>query len=208
VNDLSGPSLPSRAFGATVALAVVVGAGWVLSLSTHTFRHAPDRSLLVTILGPISRSVPVVEAPPSLLGAAGRSLTKHMSAITAAPAIVPARVDSISDIPSIVASETSSPNIAPLDLSARVLRAAAGMGDAGNTVRSIGPRGSYQGAEERLAKQMAAAKIPDCMSQDAFKFDPPHLGPATVVAVSGARGDAIDARILFLAHAALAGHCK
>jgi hypothetical protein len=87
------------------------------------------------------------------------------------------------------------------------MRAAAGSVAAGNPARSFAGQGDKT-PDARLAQQMAAAKIPDCMSQDAFKFDPPQLGPATVVAVSGARADAIDARLLFLAHAALAGHCK
>jgi hypothetical protein len=132
---------------------------------------------------------------------------KSTGAVIAAPDIGATRVDSTSDAASVVASQTSIPNVAPLDLSSRVIRAAAGSAGGGNAARSFAGPENYQGntaAEERLAKQMAAAKIPDCMSQDAFKFDPPKLGPFTLVGVR----NGVDLRALWLAQAALAGHCK
>jgi hypothetical protein len=92
---------------------------------------------------------------------------------------------------------------ARLDLSAHVIRQAIADADETDTVsRDMRPTafgGGRASSQERVDQKFKEADIPTCMTMDAWKFDPPRIGPIPIPGIFAAP---------WLIHAIATGRCR
>jgi hypothetical protein len=92
---------------------------------------------------------------------------------------------------------------ARLDLSKHVIRHAIADTDETDTVSREARPSSFGGGRasgrERIDQKFKDADIPTCMTMDAWKFDPPRIGPIPVVGIFAAP---------WLIHAIVTGKCR
>jgi hypothetical protein len=203
ISEFTGPSSSTRATAGVIAVAIVILATWALS-QQQLIARAARRVLVASIYVPKTLSSDSLPARQRTIGIASPRSRNALSAVALRPAIP---TTALSVDPAAAAAAPFHPDAVPLDLGSDVMRAAVAAGSIGAGDSAAGPVNGYsdRSLEKRLAKRIADSTIPSCLSTDAFKFDPPTVGPATLV---GVPHNGIDVRALFLARAAVVGHCK
>lgn len=101
------------------------------------------------------------------------------------------------------AATTSDTPTKPLDLSRRVIRkAAADVKDADEHTAIERTRAFSSGgvnAQQKIDRAFKDAEIPTCLTMDAWKFGPPHIGPIMITGILAAP---------WLVHVIATGKCR